>query len=194
MTVLVVEDDPVVRLTLADFFESAGLEIVDAANAEEAMAFIADPAWAVDILVTDVNLGSGANGLALAAKARGYRPNLVVVYETGSIDLMAGYEPLARETVFLKPYAMDALCRAVSALLEEIRHERRCRQMGAEVVAMSESARGLNTTAMADDVAGSRPFGHDPHPVAAAATRPISAHQHAGRSRGAARQLRLTLQ
>src|SRR4051794_25504802 len=116
MTVLLVEDDAVVRLTLADFFEAAGLDFLEVSNAEEAMAIIDNPSQPISVLVTDLDLGPGDNGLALAAKARQRRPGLRVVYETGSAEMLAGRTLALWEHVFYKPFNPNALAATVSAL------------------------------------------------------------------------------
>ena len=116
MTVLLVEDDAMVRLTLGDFFEDAGIDFLEAASAEEALAFLDNASQRIDVLVTDLNLGAGDNGLALAIKARQRRPGLRVIYETGSRDMLAGRTFFPWEQVFYKPFDPAALATTVSAL------------------------------------------------------------------------------
>jgi DNA-binding NtrC family response regulator len=116
MAVLLVEDDIMVRLTLADFFEVVGCDFLEASNAEDAMTILGDPSQPIDILVTDLNLGPGENGLALATKARKRRPELQVVYETGSPEMLAGRALAPWEQVFRKPFDPMALATTVSAL------------------------------------------------------------------------------
>jgi DNA-binding response OmpR family regulator len=116
MVVLLVEDDTMVRLTLADFFEAAGCDFLEASNAEDAMTILGDPSQPIDILVTDLNLGPGEDGLALAAKARQRRPELWVVYETGSPEMLANRALAPWEQVFRKPFDPMALAATVSAL------------------------------------------------------------------------------
>ncbi len=128
MTVLLVEDDTVVRLTLADFFEAVGIDVLDVANAEDALAILDNPAQPITVLVTDLDLGPGDNGLALAAKARQRRPGLQVVYETGSAEMLAGRSLLPWEQVFPKPFDPNALAATVSTLSASGPTERRRRQ------------------------------------------------------------------
>jgi DNA-binding NtrC family response regulator len=116
MVVLLVEDDTMVRLTLADTFEAAGCDFLEASNAEDAMTILGDPSQPIDILVTDLNLGPGDNGLALATKARQQRPELQVVYETGSPEMLASRALASWEQVFYKPFDPMALAAMVSAL------------------------------------------------------------------------------
>jgi DNA-binding NtrC family response regulator len=118
MAVLLVEDDTMVRLTLADFFEAAGCDFLEASNAEDAMTILGDPSQPIDILVTDLNLGPGENGLALAIKARQRRPELQVVYETGSLEMLAGRALAPWEQVFYKPFDPMTLAAMVSAMTQ----------------------------------------------------------------------------
>lgn len=125
MVVLLVEDDTVIRLTLADFFEEAGVDLLQASNAEEALTILDDIAQRIDVLVTDLNLGTGDDGLILAKKARQRRPTLQVVYETGSLELLAGHALLPWEQVFYKPFDPVALTATVSAFDRSRRPVRR---------------------------------------------------------------------
>jgi CheY-like chemotaxis protein len=79
---LVVEDDFLVRLTLADSLADSGFEVLEAADAQEALALLCNRA---DILamLTDINLPGGSDGFALARAARVLRPDLPVVYASG---------------------------------------------------------------------------------------------------------------
>ncbi|SDB73847.1 Response regulator receiver domain-containing protein [Belnapia rosea] len=116
MAVLLVEDDTMVRLTPADIFDAAGLDFLEADNAEDAMAIIGDPSKRVDILVADLDLGPGDSGLTLAGKARQRRPRLQVVYETGSPEMLAGHAFSPWERLFCMPFDPVALATMVSAL------------------------------------------------------------------------------
>ena len=116
MTVLLVEDDTAVRLTLANLLEDAGFDVLDAGDAEDAWALIADPAQHIDILVTDLNLGHGDSGLVLAANARMHLPNLQTVYVTGSPEKFNGHPLSQWERVFFKPFDPAALIAALSGL------------------------------------------------------------------------------
>jgi CheY-like chemotaxis protein len=116
MTVMLVEDDTIVRLTMCEFLEEAGLQVVEAGDAEDALALLEKPAHGIMVLVTDLDLGPGADGLVLAAKARQWLPDLQVVYATGSPEKLAGYQVAAWERVFLKPIDLTMLTAAVRVL------------------------------------------------------------------------------
>ncbi len=113
MVVLLVEDDPIVRSTLADFLEAAGCELLEAENTLAALAVLADPALGIGVLVTDINLGSGDDGLTLAAEVRRRWPGLAIFYVTGSPERLLGRPPPSSERVFLKPFNPEELVTAV---------------------------------------------------------------------------------
>jgi DNA-binding response OmpR family regulator len=116
MTVLLVEDDAMVRLTITEFFEAVGVDFLEAGNAEEAFAILSNPSQPVDVLVTDLDLGPGESGLSLATRARHQRPQLQVIYETGSPEMLAGRAFSTWERVFYKPFDPATLASTVQAL------------------------------------------------------------------------------
>ena len=79
-TVLLVEDDALIRSSVAEMLQEHGHIVIDAGSAEEAMAALSTAP--IDVLVTDMNL-PGASGTDLAARARALRPGVRVVYATG---------------------------------------------------------------------------------------------------------------
>jgi DNA-binding NtrC family response regulator len=116
MAILLVEDDSVVRLTLGEFLEEAGLQVIEASDAENAQAILADPSHGIRVLVTDLDLGAGDDGLVLATKARQRWPELQVIYATGSPEKLTGHSFAPWERVFYKPFNPTALATAVFAV------------------------------------------------------------------------------
>ena len=106
-TVLLVEDDALIRGNTAEILKDAGFVVMEAGSAEDAM--IALQTAPVDVLVTDVNL-PGASGPELAARARALRPSATVVYATGDAGAVVGD---ARTSVLPKPYGAAALLAAI---------------------------------------------------------------------------------
>lgn len=78
---LVVEDDPLVRGTLAEGLADAGFEVLEAEDAEEGLALISCRPD-ISALLTDINL-PGEDGFSLARAARMLRPDLPIVYASG---------------------------------------------------------------------------------------------------------------
>jgi CheY-like chemotaxis protein len=123
-TVLVVEDEPLIRILLCDLLEGAGLDVEEAPDAEQALkrlkALHADRSWC-RVMVTDVNLGQGLDGVALAAKARRSEPGLQVLYVTGTPErvLKGRTTPKPRERVLGKPFHTAELVETVQSLVAE---------------------------------------------------------------------------
>ena len=78
VAVLVVEDEPLVRMCVAATIEDAGFKVYEAANADEAIGLLAE---CVDIrlLFTDVEMTRLMDGVALAHYAHSYRPLKIIV-------------------------------------------------------------------------------------------------------------------
>ncbi|EFH10102.1 response regulator receiver domain protein, partial [Pseudoroseomonas cervicalis ATCC 49957] len=116
---LVVEDDPLIRMNLAQMVEMMGLTPAEAGKADTALAWLdRNPAPAV--LITDLSL-PGMDGVALAVEARRRCPGLPVLLATGHAEgTMQIPEELRPDLGFLaKPFAMHQLEQALRALWEK---------------------------------------------------------------------------
>lgn len=121
-TVLVVEDEPLIRLCVCDVLEGAGLGVEQAPDADCALDLLsslgADENWC-RVLVTDVNLGAGLDGIELATEARRSVPGLRVLYVTGNPERVlkgrTGMRP--QESVLGKPFQTAELVAAVRSLV-----------------------------------------------------------------------------
>jgi CheY-like chemotaxis protein len=119
--VLVVEDEPLVREAVAAVLRGAGFGVAEAASAEEALALAGSAGHggggaAPAVVVADLRLGAGMDGLALGAEARRRWPGVGVVYATGHPDGFDGRLLGPRERYVLKPFAPAALLSAVRRL------------------------------------------------------------------------------
>jgi DNA-binding NtrC family response regulator len=121
MAVLLVEDDTVVRLTLCECLEDAGLEVLDAGDAMTALGMLEQSLHDITILVTDLDLGPGDNGLILARKAKKRLPHLRVVYATGSPEILSGRRMRPWERIFIKPFDIYRFKGDVAALDQALR-------------------------------------------------------------------------
>jgi CheY-like chemotaxis protein len=117
-TVLVVEDDPAVRLLVIDVLEMLGFQALEAADGNAAIRILESSA-AVDMLVTDVGL-PGMNGRQLADAARQQRPGLPVLFMTGYAKQAASSDFLEPGMDMIsKPFNLDALAKRVCDMLTE---------------------------------------------------------------------------
>ncbi|RVU17215.1 ATP-binding protein [Methylobacterium oryzihabitans] len=118
-TVLVVEDEPVVRSLIVDVLGELGYRILEAADGPAGLRLLSSPAR-IDLLVTDVGL-PGINGRQLADQARERRPGLKVLFITGYAEAAAiatGFlEPGMH--MITKPFPVEALARKLRMVAEE---------------------------------------------------------------------------
>jgi CheY-like chemotaxis protein len=118
-TVLVVEDEPVVRGLIVEVLEELGYRALEAADGASGLKLLLSKRR-IDLLITDVGL-PGLNGRQLADQARERRPDLKVLFITGYAEnatLANGFlEP--GMAMITKPFAVDALMRKVSQLRDE---------------------------------------------------------------------------
>jgi DNA-binding NtrC family response regulator len=114
-TVLVVEDEVLVRWYAADILEDAGHRAITADCADEALMMLeAHPE--IDAVFADVALPGAVDGIALARLIRHRRPHVGLILTSAWGDIDVGALPLG--TVFLsKPYAPRALTHALEPLL-----------------------------------------------------------------------------
>ena len=116
VTLLLVEDDELVRLTVAMTLEDLGFTVLEATTGEAALQQLKtglDP----DILVTDIDLGPGISGLQLADQVREGWPRLPVVFVTGRTPTLQGRPRREREAYLPKPFEGETLARVVHGLL-----------------------------------------------------------------------------
>ena len=81
-TVLVIDDEPTVRMLIADVLAEAGYAVMEAQDGPSGMRILQSDAR-IDLLITDVGLPGGMNGRQVADAARVTRPNLKVLFITG---------------------------------------------------------------------------------------------------------------
>src|SRR5882724_10745397 len=109
--VLVVEDEPLVRIDVASGFEDAGFKVYEAANADEAIGLLEEFAD-IDALVTDVDMPGSIDGLELAHYARSCRSIKIIV--------TSGHRKIAMRDLPPAAVFLEKPCRA-GQILETLR-------------------------------------------------------------------------
>jgi PAS domain S-box-containing protein len=118
-TVLVVDDEPTVRMLVADALGELGYQAIEVGDAAAGLKVLQSDAQ-IDLLITDVGLPGGMNGKQMADIARTKRPNLRVLFITGYAENAAitnGHlEPGMH--VMSKPFPMDKLASRIRSIIE----------------------------------------------------------------------------
>ncbi len=115
--VIVVDRDDAMRGTVANSLRDDGYRVADVASGEEALRRferIARPS----ILITDIDLGAGMDGLQLAAWVRQLWPTTGVLLMGCDVDLLAGAS--VRDAVLTKPFSTDRLVASVATIAARV--------------------------------------------------------------------------
>ena|SRR5215472_1033161 len=117
MTILMVEDDELVRMSVKSLIETLGYRVVPARNALDALEILRQDT-PISLLFTDVVLPGGMHGPQLVAEARRLRPELKVLYTSGYPESQCPVEGLARSEQLSKPYEPEELAAKLRDALE----------------------------------------------------------------------------
>ncbi|MBB5712646.1 PAS domain S-box-containing protein [Sphingomonas xinjiangensis] len=118
-TVLVVDDEPTVRMLVAEVLTDLGYIAIEAADGPAGLKVI-NSDLRIDLLVTDVGLPGGLNGRQVADAARAVRSDLKVLFITGYAEnaVLSHGHLAAGMHVLTKPFAMDVLATRIRDLIE----------------------------------------------------------------------------
>ncbi|WP_353466589.1 PAS domain-containing protein [Sphingomonas faeni] len=117
-TVLVVDDEPTVRMLVMEVLEELGYAAIEAADGASGLKLLQSDIR-IDLLVTDVGLPGGMNGRQMADAARVGRPDLKILFITGYAEnAVVGNGHLDPGMhVMTKPFAMEALATRIKDLI-----------------------------------------------------------------------------
>jgi two-component system, response regulator PdtaR len=100
--VLVVEDEVLIRMNTVEIIEDAGFHVLEAANADDAIALL-EVRLDIQVVFTDIDMPGSMNGIKLAQAVRGRWPPIKIIATSGHFKLKAG--DLPDDGSFLpKPY------------------------------------------------------------------------------------------
>jgi DNA-binding NtrC family response regulator len=106
-TVLVVEDEALIRFSIADEIRDAGFEVLEAANADVAIDLL-ESHPGITILFTDIDMPGSMDGLKLSEAVRRRWPPVQIIVTSGHIKINAENLPVAGH-FFSKPYSSTKL-------------------------------------------------------------------------------------
>jgi signal transduction histidine kinase/ActR/RegA family two-component response regulator len=119
-TILIVDDEPSIRMLLTDALEEIGFDVIEAHDGPTGLKILQSDA-SIDLLVTDVGLPGGMNGRQLADAARATKPALKVLFITGYAEnAIIGNGQLAPDMqVLTKPFVVEALASRVLDMIKD---------------------------------------------------------------------------
>lgn len=114
-TILLVEDEDLIRSLLSEAMAEDGFVVVTAASGDEAMERLGT-GQIFDLLLTDIQLPGTLDGLDIARAARRQVPDMPIIFTTGQPDRMGPWRPGAGDTFIPKPYRPSEICAAARRL------------------------------------------------------------------------------
>lgn len=115
--VLVVEDDPILRWLMTEAIEHLGYEVIQCANADEALEKV-EGDEELSMVITDVRMPGSMDGIDLAQRIWWSIPSLPVILVSGHTVPPAGFLPYNARFI-KKPCRLDQLNRSITELLTE---------------------------------------------------------------------------
>jgi DNA-binding response OmpR family regulator len=119
-TVMVVEPDVLVRMTVSDFLRECGYRVIEGVKAEDVWAVL-DSQIAIDIVLAEVHLSDESEGFSLAKKLRQTQPNIDVILTSGIVDAAEKSSDLCGQGPIRKPYHPQLVMDRIHLLLERRR-------------------------------------------------------------------------
>jgi len=116
---LLVEDEPLIIETLESSLTDNGYEVIKSQNGTDALGQIEADASRFRAVITDIRLGSGPDGWAIAQRAREIVPHLPIVYMSGDSAHDWASKGVPGSVMLAKPFAPAQLVTAVSMLVTE---------------------------------------------------------------------------
>ena len=115
--VLAVEDEAMILLVSADYLREGGFEVIEARNAEEALAVLESDIH-VDVLFSDVRMPGEMDGVGLARWARLHRPQIAILLTSGFLRETTQADDLCDDGPVLdKPYEAEEMERRIRDML-----------------------------------------------------------------------------
>ena len=103
-TIVVADDEPLVRLLVAGALTDAGFDVLEAGHAEEALRHLHSQFASIHLLFTDIHMPGEMTGLELACFVRETWPHIALLITSGQLPT----EELPAGSVFLtKPYETE---------------------------------------------------------------------------------------
>ena len=141
--ILIVDDEPSLRQTLARILQRAGCEVTTAESGEQCLAFLETTPF--DLIYLDIRM-PGLSGLDLLQSIHASHPAIPVVLFTAQPDINSAVEALRRGAVdyLLKPLKPDVLIEKTGALLALQQREQRKREIQAQIESLQAELKRLD--------------------------------------------------
>ncbi len=118
MCILVIEDEPLIRMLVVEELAAFGREMREASNGDQAAHLIGDPAISFCLLITDIHMAGRHDGFVVGELMRGSHPSTPIVYMTARPDIFQSKGYLRKsDRLLTKPFSLARLIQTVDQLL-----------------------------------------------------------------------------
>jgi len=115
--VLVVEDEVLIRMVIADYLRDCGYHVVEAGNGREAISLF-EAGMEIDVVFSDVQMPGDTDGFALARWVRSNRQGVKVILTSGVVRISEAAEELCEDGPLMqKPYEASEVERRIKLLI-----------------------------------------------------------------------------
>jgi len=112
VSIMVVEDDILIRTAIADGLRATGLDVVEAASADEAWSFLLSGA-SVDLIFSDLQMPGSFDGIELARRVKENYPDIIFVLTSGGVSP----ENFEHDHFLQKPYQIATVVATITSFL-----------------------------------------------------------------------------
>jgi CheY-like chemotaxis protein len=116
-TVLLVEDELLLRWPTAEYLRDAGYRVIEAASAKEAVAVLSS-GTRVDLVFSDINLTDSMSGHALAGWLESNHPQVPMLLTSGNRGELGRITVGTMRAVLAKPYELSAAAERIRQILQ----------------------------------------------------------------------------
>ncbi len=115
-TLLIVEDEVMVRFPLAQYLREAGYQVIEASNASDAMALF-DSGSAIELVIADFKLPGGPTGYMLSDWLELRHPTIPLILTSGLTSTLPGFLKGSMRRFVAKPYTFDDIAWQIGKML-----------------------------------------------------------------------------
>ena len=117
-TILVVEDEYLLRVMLTDHLQGCGFKVLDGSSADDAISIIEHAGMFIDVVFSDIRMPGSMNGFGLARWIRANHPAIHVILASGdAAKTDVAKELCENQPFFTKPYDLEAVVAQIHTAL-----------------------------------------------------------------------------
>lgn len=124
-TILIVEDEVLIRMVLSDYLQECGFKVYEAGNAAEAIDILDAERTTIDLVFSDIRMPGKIDGSGLARWIRTHRPGMAVLLTSGDRKKSkAAHDLCSNEPFLAKPYDVRMVVAQMRRVIDDLQRRR----------------------------------------------------------------------